>query len=116
MTLFPEMCKSVLGESIVGRARAAGLLEIHCRDIRAYTLDKHRRVDDTPYGGGMGMLLQADPIDRCFSSICEETGERPRLITSRPRAKRSRSRGCGSSRRCRGSAFCAGITKGWMSV
>ena len=87
MTLFPEMCESVLGESIVGRARAAGLLEIHCRDIRAYTLDKHRRVDDTPYGGGMGMLLQADPIDRCFSSICEETGERPRLIYLSPKGK-----------------------------
>lgn len=87
MTLFPEMCESVLRESIVGRARAAGLLEIHCRDIRAYTLDKHRRVDDTPYGGGMGMLLQADPINRCFSSICEENGERPRLIYLSPKGK-----------------------------
>ena len=47
-TLFPEMCETVLGESIIGRARRAGKLDIHCRQIRDYTLDKHRRVDDTP--------------------------------------------------------------------
>ena len=87
MTLFPEMCESVLGESIVGRARAAGNLEVCCHDIRAYTLDKHRRVDDTPYGGGMGMLLQADPIDRCFSAVCEETGGRPHLVYLSPKGR-----------------------------
>ena len=51
-TLFPDMCETVLSESIIGRARRAGKLDIHCRNIRDYTLDKHRRVDDTPYGGG----------------------------------------------------------------
>jgi len=57
-TLFPEMCEAVLGESIIGRARKSGAVEINCRQIRDYTLDKHRRVDDTPYGGGMCMVMQ----------------------------------------------------------
>lgn len=57
MTLFPDMCNAVLSESIIGRARQAGKVEINCVDIRNYTLDKHRRVDDKPYGGGMGMIM-----------------------------------------------------------
>ena len=56
MTLFPDMCRAYLSESIIGRARAAGKVQIECTDIRDYTEDKHRRVDDTPYGGGMGMM------------------------------------------------------------
>ena len=55
LTLFPEMCDTVLRESIIGRARERGLVELNCRNIRDYTLDKHNRVDDTPYGGGMGI-------------------------------------------------------------
>ncbi len=58
-TLFPEMCEAILSESIVGRARKKGALEIYCHQIRDYTNDKHRRVDDIPYGGGMGMVMQA---------------------------------------------------------
>ena len=57
MTLFPEMCESVLSESIIGRARKNGYVEINCVNIRDFTLDKHNRVDDAPYGGGMGMLM-----------------------------------------------------------
>ncbi len=71
-TLFPEMCESVLSESIIGRAREKGALEIHCHNIRDYTTDKHRRVDDIPYGGGKGMVMQADPIFRCYESIRAE--------------------------------------------
>ena len=57
-TLFPEMCEAVLGESIIGRARKKGLLEIHCHNIRDYSPDpKHHRVDDSPYGGGKGMVM-----------------------------------------------------------
>ena len=56
-TLFPEMCEAVLGESIIGRARKKGAIELNCRQIRDYTQDKHRRVDDIPYGGGMGMVM-----------------------------------------------------------
>ena len=62
LTLFPEMCESVLSESIVGRARRENLVEINCRQIRDYSTDKHRRVDDAPYGGGMGMIMGAQPI------------------------------------------------------
>ncbi len=84
MTLFPEMCETVLGESILGRARENKLVEIHCHDIRAYTADKHRRVDDYPYGGGMGMVMQAQPIYDCFEAIVRATGTRPHLIYLSP--------------------------------
>ena len=87
MTLFPDMCNSVLGESIIGRARAAGKVEINTVDIRDYTEDKHRRVDDKPYGGGMGMILQAQPIFRCFNAICEKCAEKPHLIYMTPQGK-----------------------------
>jgi|GEM_PF-4426931 len=60
-TLFVEMCETVLSESIIGRARGAGHIEIYCHNIRDYSDDKHRRVDDAPFGGGMGMVMQADP-------------------------------------------------------
>ena len=87
MTLFCDMCNSVLGESIIGRARAAGKVEINCRDIRDYTEDKHRRVDDKPYGGGMGMIMQAQPIFDCYRSLCDETGTRPYLLYMTPQGK-----------------------------
>ena len=86
-TLFPEMCETVLSESIIGRARRAGKLDIHCRNIRDYTLDKHRRVDDTPYGGGKGMLMQVEPIYRCYESVCEDFGTRPHVIFMSPQGK-----------------------------
>lgn len=87
MTLFCDMCNSVLGESIIGRARVAGKVEINCRDIRDYTDDKHRRVDDKPYGGGMGMIMQAQPIFDCYRSLCDETGTRPHLLYMTPQGK-----------------------------
>lgn len=87
LTLFPEMCESVLSESIIGRARGKNCVEIHCRQIRDYSLDKHNRVDDTPYGGGMGMIMQPQPIYDCFMSLCEEIGERPYLVYMSPQGK-----------------------------
>ena len=69
-TLFPDMCEAVLSESIVGRARKAGYIAVTCHNIRDYTLDKHRRVDDKPFGGGMGMVMQAEPIYRCWKAVC----------------------------------------------
>lgn len=87
LTLFPEMCESVLSESIIGRSRQEGKVEINCRQIRDYTLDKHRRVDDTPYGGGTGMIMQVQPIYDCYMSLCEEIGERPHLIFMSPQGK-----------------------------
>lgn len=87
ITLFPELCEAVLGESIVGRARKKGALEVYCHQLREYTYDKHNRVDDTPYGGGMGMLLMAEPIADCFEHICELAGKRPRFIYMSPQGK-----------------------------
>lgn len=80
MTLFPEMCNAVLDESIIGRARKNGIIEIDTVNIRDFTLDKHNRVDDAPYGGGMGMLMQTQPIYDCFASLCSEDGKKPHLI------------------------------------
>lgn len=84
MTLFPEMCEAVLCESIIGRARENGFVEIECVNIRDYTTDKHNRVDDAPYGGGMGMLMQVQPIDDCYKAICEKSGKKSRLIYMSP--------------------------------
>ena len=84
MTLFPEMCEAVLCESIIGRARENGFVEIECVNIRDYTTDKHNRVDDAPYGGGMGMLMQVQPIDDCYKAICKKSGKKSRLIYMSP--------------------------------
>ena len=62
LTLFPEMCEAVMSESIIGRARAAGKVEIVCTNIRDFANNKHNKADDMPYGGGMGMIMAADPI------------------------------------------------------
>ena len=84
-TLFPEMCEAILSESIVGRARKKGALEIYCHQIRDYTNDKHRRVADIPYGGGMGMVMQADPIYNCYNAVCEQLGAKPHTIYMTPK-------------------------------
>ncbi|MBQ8435236.1 MAG: tRNA (guanosine(37)-N1)-methyltransferase TrmD [Oscillospiraceae bacterium] len=84
-TLFPEMCEGILSESIVGRARKKGAIEVCCHQIRDYTNDKHRRVDDIPYGGGMGMVMQADPIYNCYNAICEQLGTKPHTIYMTPK-------------------------------
>lgn len=87
LTLFPEMCESVLSESIIGRSRESGLVEINCTNIREYSKDKHRRVDDATYGGGLGMLMQVDPIYDCFCDLTEKLGKRPHLIYMSPQGK-----------------------------
>lgn len=86
MTLFPEMCENVLSESIIGRARKAGIIEIGCTDIRDFAGNKHNRVDDAPYGGGKGMIMQAEPIYNCYRSLY--SGEdKPYLIYMSPKGK-----------------------------
>ncbi len=83
-TLFPEMCERVLGESVIGRAARRGLIQYQCHQIRDYTLSKQRQVDDYPYGGGQGMIMQAQPIyDCCVEAIrqIEDAGlGRPHII------------------------------------
>ncbi len=84
LTLFDEMCDRVFSESILGRAQNKGVLELHCHQIREYTLNKQKQVDDYPYGGGQGMVMNAQPIADCFRAVCEEVGERPYLIYMSP--------------------------------
>ena len=69
MTLFPDMVDRILGESIIGRARSAGIIDVKCHNIRDFSKDKHRKTDDTPYGGGMGMVMTCQPIYDCFLHI-----------------------------------------------
>lgn len=87
ITLFPEMFEPVLNESIIGRAQKSGAIEIVCHQLREFAFDKHRRVDDTPYGGGMGMLMKAEPIALCFEDICKQVGSRPHFVYMSPQGK-----------------------------
>lgn len=87
LTLFPEMCETVLGTSIIGRALDAGALDIRCHNIRDYTDDKHGRVDDAPYGGGTGMIMQAEPIYKCYMSVTENNTLPYHFIYMTPQGK-----------------------------
>lgn len=85
-TLFPEMLENYLTQSIVGRARAKDIFTVKCHNIRDYTKDKHRRVDDTPYSEQKGMLMQCDPIYNCFNAVTEGK-PRPHVIYMSPQGK-----------------------------
>lgn len=85
-TLFPEMLDNYLSQSVVGRARAKDIFTVKCHDIRAYTKDKHRRVDDTPYSEQKGMLMQCDPIFNCFEAVTAGR-EKPHVIYMSPQGK-----------------------------
>jgi tRNA (guanine37-N1)-methyltransferase len=87
MTLFPEMCETVLDTSIIGRARKAGKVELSCVNIRDFANNKHNKVDDAPFGGGMGMVMAAEPIERCFNSLYSQEGSKPYLIYMSPKGK-----------------------------
>ena len=87
LTLFPDMCYAYLDESIIGRARKKGAIEIECENIRDYTADKHNRVDDAPYAGTTGMVMQAQPIADCFKALCTRLGKRPHFIYMSPQGK-----------------------------
>ncbi len=90
MTLFPALVDGILSESIIGRARKAGIIDINAYNIRDYSEDKHRRVDDTPYGGGRGMLMAPPPIYNCYEAVLadrhdSDTDEKPYVIYMSPR-------------------------------
>ena len=87
MTLFPDMCNSVLSESIIGRAQKSGSVEIKCTDIREFAGNKHNKVDDSPYGGGMGMIMAPSPIYDCYKSLFTEEEPKPHLIYMSPKGK-----------------------------
>ena len=87
MTLFPEMIETVMRESILGRAQSAGHIELTVKNIRDYTLDRHTRVDDYPYGGGAGMGMEAEPVWRCYEAICSEAGHPVPVIHLTPQGQ-----------------------------
>ncbi|MBQ3114948.1 MAG: tRNA (guanosine(37)-N1)-methyltransferase TrmD [Clostridia bacterium] len=87
LTLFPEMVDNILSESIIGRARANNKIEVNCINIRDFSKDKHRRVDDYPYGGGMGMVMQPQPIYDAYKSIVDSTETKPVVIYMSPQGK-----------------------------
>ncbi len=87
LTLFPEMIEAVLGDSIIGRARAKGLIEMNCVQIRDFAGNKHRQVDDYPYGGGTGMVMQVQPIFDAYNSICKDLDYKPYTIYLSPQGK-----------------------------
>ena len=87
LTLFPDMFKSVLGDSIIKRATEKGLLEFNFIDIRDFTKNKHRKVDDYPYSGGGGMLMSAQPVYDAYMSIVKELDYKPMTIYMTPQGK-----------------------------
>lgn len=86
-TLFPEMCERVFSESIVGRGIKNGFIEVYAHNIRKYTADKHGNVDDKPYGGGTGMVMQAQPIYDCVEAISAQHKSKPRIIYLSPQGE-----------------------------
>lgn len=88
ITLFPEMIENVLGESIIGRAKKSGAIELYAHQLRDYSRDKHRRVDDTPYGGGRGMLISPEPVCDCHAAVLSKAPEmRTRTVYMSPQGK-----------------------------
>ena len=87
LTLFPEMLTGVFEASIIGRASQAGLISVACTDIRSYTKDKHRRVDDTPYGGGYGMVMQCQPVVDCIRDIKSKLEGNTRVVYMSPQGR-----------------------------
>ena len=91
LTLFPEMIEQGMNTSIIGRAIAGGYLSVDAINIRDYAFNKHQKVDDYPYGGGAGMLMQAEPVYQTYLAIQEKAalpeGKRPRVIYLSPQGK-----------------------------
>lgn len=87
LTLFPEMFHEVLDKSIIGRAQQNGLIELHYIQIRDFAKNKHRKVDDYPYGGGAGMVMQAQPIYDAYQSVVRDLDDKPLTIYLSPQGK-----------------------------
>lgn len=87
LTLFPEMIENGMNTSITGRAITKGLLSLEAINIRDFAFNKHQKVDDYPYGGGAGMLMQAEPVYLSYESIAEHIGRKPRVIFLTPQGK-----------------------------
>ena len=87
LTLFPEMFSGFLSTSIIGRAREKGLIAAEVIDFRQFSTDKHRTVDDTPYGGGGGMVLKPEPIFRAVEHLLADESEKPPILLMSPQGK-----------------------------
>lgn len=87
LTLFPEMIEQGLGTSILGRAQKSGCITLETTNIRDYSDNKHMRVDDYPYGGGAGMVMQAEPVYRAYQAVEEKIGHKPRVIYLTPQGR-----------------------------
>ena len=87
LTLFPDMIMDGLGTSITGRAMESGTIGVDAIDIRSYSKDKHRHVDDAPYGGGAGMVMQPGPVCEAYEDLCARIGKKPRLIYMTPQGR-----------------------------
>ena len=87
LTLFPDMIIQGLNTSITGRAIEKKLLNVHAIDIRDYAFNKHNSVDDYTYGGGAGMLMQAEPVYQAYSSVARESGHKPRVVYLSPQGQ-----------------------------
>ena len=87
MTLFPDMVMGGLNTSITGRAIEKGIISVEAVNIRDYAGNKHNSVDDYPYGGGAGMVMQAPPVCACYEDICRRLGKRPRVIYMTPQGR-----------------------------
>ena len=84
LTLFTDMVKSIMSTSILGRAVANGLISFDAVDIRDFAFNKHNKVDDYPYGGGAGMLMQAEPVYLAYESVLKKSKTKPRVIYTTP--------------------------------
>lgn len=87
LTLFPSMFDAVLGDSIIGRAESAGIVQINCHNIRDFSTNKHKKTDDYPYSGGGGMLMTPQPIYDAYMSIAEKCSKKPHTIYMSPQGK-----------------------------
>ncbi len=87
LTLFPEMIEQGLSSSIIGRATEKGLLQVEAINIRDYSTNKHHKVDDYPYGGGAGMVMQAGPVYDAYEDLVQKLGKKPRVIYLTPQGK-----------------------------
>lgn len=87
LTLFPEMIENIVNTSILGRAIKEKFIEVEVINIRDFSKDKHKKVDDYPYGGGAGMLMQCEPIYEAYKYICDKIGKIPKFIYTTPQGK-----------------------------
>jgi len=112
ISIFPKMFSAVLDESIVKRAQAKAKVKIFTHDLRDYTLDKHRKVDDRPFGGGSGMVMQVEPIFRAIAAIRKKIKGRAKVILLCPQGKRFNQANAKKLSACRNLIFICGHYEG----